>query len=314
MPSACDLAGLLDGVGDRQALDAGHRLDRLAPVARRAERTAGRRGGRPTARSRAPGPRRAPVLRSRRRRVAGKDMQSAVTGFEDSPLAAELTSTHAPRARGRAMRAAKRRRRSAPKATASAARCSSGPAQPAGVVERGVAARRAVGLNGNSAETARITSYSAALTAPAGTSARNATGSEQREGQQRRRLHLARERADRGAHAPRRPARRPPPPPPTAGSGPTRACTNTAEPGQHQQGAPPTEQTAARPDLLRPAAPVRETGPRTSRVNVFSSRSSASMPGGQQHRHEHQRDGHGDRGGERRQRRARRPRATWPTP
>ena len=64
------LSGLVHGVGDRQAVDARHRLDRLAPVDAVGDehRIDEVRRGEVVSRTR---PRSAPVARSRRRRVCG---------------------------------------------------------------------------------------------------------------------------------------------------------------------------------------------------------------------------------------------------
>ena len=71
------LAGLLDGAVDREVVDAGHAtgsgVAALAAAGDDEHRVD--RGARPTARSRAPARAATPVLRRRRRRVAGKAMR-----------------------------------------------------------------------------------------------------------------------------------------------------------------------------------------------------------------------------------------------
>ena len=96
------------------------------------------------------------------------------------------------------------------------------------------------------------------------------------EREQRRRPHLARERADRQAdrgerERPEQRARRS-----TAAAAPSRG-RRTARARRASAGRPRASRRAARP-AFSSSRPVRETSPRTSRGNAFSSRSSASVP------------------------------------
>ena len=166
-------------------------------------------------------------------------------------------------------------RPSAPKASVSAARWSSGPAEVAGVVQRRVERverrlereRRRDGAD-HVVERGRHRAR--------GHEREERQRQAEHEREQRGRPHLAREAADREAERGERQRARPRARPARAGSGPSRGPrTGRARPSSARHTT--TEQTAARP-AFSTSRPVRDTSPRTSRENAFSSRSSASVP------------------------------------
>ena len=219
------LAGLLDGVVDREAVDPGHRLDRRAPVEpvldeQRIARAA--TGSSSVSRTRS---RRTPVLRRRRRRVWGKAM-----GSEDTGAVLGAGQRRRRRTRSAAVRNAARSRTNP---TVSAARCASGGPRKLWPVSLSASSIAwSAGLNGNSGRDDPDDVVEGARHRPARDEREERDRQREQEGEQRRRPDFPRQRRRSPPPARRRPARRRRAPPPRAGSAPTAVTTKSADPAR----------------------------------------------------------------------------------
>ena len=255
-PSACGAARLLDGGGDGQAVDAGHRLDRRAAVQpaldeQRQHQVAGVQA-------------RLAHEVAQRARAAQAPQPGLRKGHALERIAAG-SGEAAQRERARSRRSASREREEVRER-----------AEDRLAVSLSVrSSASSVGLNGNSAETTWMTSYSPSDTVPLGTSARKAIGSESR---------------NASSDAARTSRASPPMATPSAlkASAPAEQREQPQRrlrPRDRDERAQPATISAASANAHSAASTTfsasssrRVTRPRTSRPNACSSRSSASIP------------------------------------
>ena len=258
MPSSCDDSGLLDGVRDRQPVDAGHRLDRRALIGAELDEHRRTRGARPKAPSRAPC------------RAAARSRAGAACGWRERPSDGLYGRSGELRRSGAAPRAPARRT-----PANRAARCASAPPRPPASLMRGVE-RVERGLEREHRRhhphdvverTARRPPRARARGTPAGARPSRTAATTARTS--RVSAPIARPRAaNASAPAPIAATQR--------RNRPQSSETKRPSPASISRQIA-SEQTAASPAFSSSSA-VRDTRPRTSRRKAFSSRSSASAP------------------------------------